>query len=467
MASRRDLIQSLQFAARRVVSAVVMRETDPREWPFRRLGGAGVGTVMLTVVALAAVGVYGMIFPGGKTSWRDGRSVIVDKRTGASYVFIEGLLHPVSNFASAALLVGSTNVTTTVSKSLAEVPRGVQVGIEGAPATLPLPTDLITPPWSLCSEQVPDASGTPVSRTRLVVGRNPGGGDGLADAALLVTDTADEAQYLIWRDTRFLLADPEVDRIALRLDSQVDVPVGHAWLTALPAGRSIGVLRPSGAGRPSQAVPDASVGQLFEVVAPGQESQYYLAGAKRLIPISQLQAQIQQAAGRKLRSLSLAAAAAAPMESAPATDDVTPPPKVPNFARPEHSSAVVCAAYQDGSFAPNVLVDSVIPAGGGVLTAGSTAVGAALADQIWLPPGRAALVEALPSPQAQDGPMYLVTDVGRRYAIPSTDVLQALGLAGATTSRLPAGLLVRIPEGPPLDPISARRALDQGGPNPS
>jgi ESX secretion system ATPase EccB len=197
------------------------------------------------------------------------------------------------------------------------------------------------------------------------------------------------------------------------------------------------------------------------VDAPGQAAQYYLAGAKRLIPVSELQAQIQQAAGRKLRSLTPAAATAAPKESAPATETVTPPTKVPEFVRPQQSRTVACAAYHDRSFSPKVLVDSVIPAGGGVKTTGITAVGAALADQIWLPPGRAALVQALPSPRAKDGPVYLVTDVGRRYAIPSTDVLQALGLSGAPTSRLPSSLLVRIPEGPPLDPVLARRALDQ------
>src|SRR5947208_14301668 len=136
MASRRDLIQSFQFAARRVVSAVVLRETDPREWPFRRLGGAGFGTLMVTVIMLAAVGIFGLILPGGKTSWKDGRTVIVVKETGAAYVYLDGKLHPVLNFASAALLVGSTAVTPTSRASLVGVPRGVVLGIEGAPNTL-------------------------------------------------------------------------------------------------------------------------------------------------------------------------------------------------------------------------------------------------------------------------------------------------------------------------------------------
>jgi hypothetical protein len=121
MASRRDLVHSIQFASRRVVSAVVLREPDPAEWPNRRLGGAGFAGVMLTVIALAAVGVYGMVVKGGKTSWKDGRSIIVVSETGATYVYIENRLHPALNFTSAALLVGSTQVTKVSKASLAKV----------------------------------------------------------------------------------------------------------------------------------------------------------------------------------------------------------------------------------------------------------------------------------------------------------------------------------------------------------
>ncbi len=160
MASRRDLIQGYQFAARRVVSAVVMRQTDPTEWPFRRLGGAGFGSLMVAVIALAAVGVYGMIVPGGKTSWKDGKTVIVEKETGASYVYVKGKLHPALNFTSAALIVGSNHVTSTAHASLVGVRRGVEVGISGAPDSVPPEDKLMLPPWSFCTEQVRDRTGS-------------------------------------------------------------------------------------------------------------------------------------------------------------------------------------------------------------------------------------------------------------------------------------------------------------------
>ena len=461
MASRRDLIQSFQFAARRVVSAVVMRQTDPTEWPYRRLGGAGFGAVMLAVIALAAVGIYGMIVPGGKTSWKDGRTVIVVKETGASYVYIENKLHPVLNFASAALLVGTTQITATSSASLEGVTRGVELGIPGAPNTLPKDEDLVAPPWSLCTQQVPDSAGKLVSRTRLVVSRSPGQGARPGEKALLVTDTADGSQHLIWHDLRFPLSDANADRIALRLDSQVNVPVGDAWLKALPTGQAIGPISLTGTGQASKAVDGVKVGQVLEVSSQDKGTLYYLAGTDRLIPISQLQAQIQLAKGASTQSLSPSAAAAAPKSEVPETGLTQPPTSVPDFVRPLQSNTVVCAAYQNNSFTPQVLVDSAIPAGGGLPTGGTTATGVPLADRVWVPPGKAALVEALPSPQATDGPLYLVTDVGRRYAVPSTEVLRFLGLTSKHVSKLPSSLLVRVPEGPALDPDTARAALQE------
>src|SRR5262249_18924533 len=273
MASRRDLVESFQFAARRVVSAGVMRQTDPTEWPYRRLGGARVGAVMVTVIALAAVGIYGLISPGGKTSWRDGRTVIVVKETGAPYVYLDGKLHAVLNFSSAALLAGTTAVTSTAAASLMGVPRGVELGIPDAPTTLPRDSDLVLPPWSLCTQQVPDTAGNLVSRTRMVVGRGPRQGTATGEQALLVTDTADNQLYLVWHDLRFPLTDAAVDRVAMGLDNQVTVPVGDAWLKALPAGQPIGPLTVAGSGQPSNAVPGVTTGQVLEVYDPSQATQ--------------------------------------------------------------------------------------------------------------------------------------------------------------------------------------------------
>ena len=65
MASKRDQLQSYQFLVQRFVSALVMHETDPAHLPFRRLAGAAFASVMVAVLALAGVGIYGLLRPGG------------------------------------------------------------------------------------------------------------------------------------------------------------------------------------------------------------------------------------------------------------------------------------------------------------------------------------------------------------------------------------------------------------------
>jgi hypothetical protein len=84
VASKRDQLQAHQFLVQRVTSALVRRETDPEQPPFRRPSGAAVGSLALAVVALAVVGVYGLIVPGGSKAWRDDDAVIVEKETGTS-----------------------------------------------------------------------------------------------------------------------------------------------------------------------------------------------------------------------------------------------------------------------------------------------------------------------------------------------------------------------------------------------
>lgn len=461
MASRRDLIQAYQFAARRVVSAVVMRQTDPTEWPFRRLGGAGFGSIMVAIIALAAVGVYGMVVPGGKTSWKDGKSVVVEKETGASYAYVKGKLHPALNFASAALVVGSNQVASVSHASLVGVRRGVEVGIMGAPGSLPPTGKLIMPPWTFCTEQAPDKTGKLVSRTVLVAGRGPGRGDKPNDKALLVTDTKDDNEYLVWHDRRYLITDKNAVSVALRLDSEVNIPVGDAWLKALPKGKEIGPLKTSGeVGSASHVASGLKVGQVVQVEGTDNGQQYYLTDSDKLLPITQLQATIQEAKYGTAKQMSLSDAAAAAKGTAPGSGKEEPPATRPPFARPANSNTTLCAAYRNGSFSPQVLFNSTIPAGGGLPTEQTTSTDTPLADRVWVPPGAGALVQSLPSPSAQTGPLYLVTDSGIRYAIPNADALRALGYQDSNHfSKLPASLLVRMPEGPALDPDAARAAL--------
>ncbi|GAB3238706.1 type VII secretion protein EccB [Kineosporia babensis] len=459
MASRKDLLDSYQFAARRVVSAAVVHETDPTEWPYRRLGGAGMGAVMITVIALAVAGIYGMIRPGGKTSWRDGSSVILVKETGATYVYLDGKLHLTPNFTSAALLAGTTTKVSTSTKSLAEVPRGPELGIADAPANLPVAADLVAPPWSFCTQQVWDTSNSELSRSWMLVGERPDAGTEIADAGLLVR-TPSGTLWLIWQNMRFEIPDEGAARSALNLGNQVIVPVGEAWLEALPVGRPIAPIVVPRAGQASKALPKARIGQVRKVTS-SSGTQYFLTLASRLSPITELQASLQNGAGAAVKKATPADVSAAGQTALRTATD--PPAQAPDFVALRDSKTVACASWENGEFVPKISVESEVPVDSGLNSALQTATvsanGTSLADRVWVEPGKATLVQSRPSPESTSGPLYLVTDQGIRYAVPSDAVLSSLGLSGQESWSLPAAVIARIPEGPALDPQVALAAL--------
>ena len=96
MATRRDQLQSYQFLTQRVISAFVMRETDPPQSPLRRGIGAVFAGVMVAVIVGAVFGVYGLLTKVGSNNWKVDGTVVVEKESGATFVYQGGTLHPAS-----------------------------------------------------------------------------------------------------------------------------------------------------------------------------------------------------------------------------------------------------------------------------------------------------------------------------------------------------------------------------------
>ena len=101
MQNRRDQVQAHAFVVGRLVSALLRAEPDAPMTPLRRFVVGTFWGALLGALAVAGFGVYGFISPGGSTAWRAGGALIVEKETGARYVFVEGELRPVVNYASA------------------------------------------------------------------------------------------------------------------------------------------------------------------------------------------------------------------------------------------------------------------------------------------------------------------------------------------------------------------------------
>jgi type VII secretion protein EccB len=470
MATKRDQLQSHQFLVQRVVSALVTRETDPEQPPFQRPLGAAFGSIALAVLMLAGFAAYGLIVPGGKTAWRDGASVIVEKETGTRFVYVDGRLHPVTNYTSALLALSKYVPLTNVSRnSLTGVPRGPLIGIPDAPDSLPSRDDLLTGSWSLCSQPTKDVAGATADESVLMVGQQPAGGQDLGDAALLVAVAETGDQYLLQRGYRHRIRQGDTVAVGLALRSEPMATVGSELVDALPSGESLQPIQVGGLGQLSRAVAawkSLRIGQLLVVQTSGSGTQYYLAERDLLRPISELQYDIQRAyqpttkayGGRQPVALSLGLAAAGQAKQAPATPTTAGqlPTERPHFLAAGSPESALCATFEPGTTVPRLTVDAAMPPRDAMdATAARTTAGLPLADRILVPPGRAALVEVMSAPEAPVGTIGLVTDLGVMYPLAGAGVLPMLGYEGLQPVRMPAGLVARIPTGQGLDPTTA------------
>jgi hypothetical protein len=77
-------------------------------------------------------------------------------------------------------------------------------------------------------------------------------------------------------------------------------------------------------------------------------------------------------------------------------------------------------------------------------------------NRIVTPPGGGALVHTLGADGSNVGStLYLVTDSGVKYRVPTAKSLEALGYTAGQAQRLPSSLLSMLPTGPDLTPAAA------------
>ena len=162
MWTERDQIQAYQFLRRRLVSALVTSDPNHPTSPHRRLVmGTVLGTVA-TMLTAAGFGISGMMAPSPPPDWQHTGLVILDSDGGGRYVLDNtGVLHPVTNLASARLLANGVKTVSVTTKLLGGTPRGATLGIANAPDMLPDPAGVITAP-----APSPAPAPPPTSRSR-------------------------------------------------------------------------------------------------------------------------------------------------------------------------------------------------------------------------------------------------------------------------------------------------------------
>lgn len=286
---RRELIRIDEALSRQDVRGVGSPLTRLRLAQWIGLFGAVGLSVMALVVSLIAPK------PGGKIA------DIMNVRDRGMYVIYNGRLHPVTNLASARLIVGKpANASQVGTDVLRKLPPGPLMGILNAPNSLEPRTET-TAVWTICDWHDTSASLSLVRgdglTTAVIAGADvlDGGEDlGTTRGALVRTSGDPDNLWLLYRDTR-----AQVGRADYAAQRALNITPQMVKDAQLISPGLLGAITPSPAlttpfvadrGQPSTAVPGSKIGDvLVSGTASGNRS-FYAVGRDGVQEIGQVPA---------------------------------------------------------------------------------------------------------------------------------------------------------------------------------
>lgn len=452
------------FIVKRVKASVLRANPDSAAIPMgKATSSTVVGIVLVVVVGLGFL-VAGVLHPGPDKSWQAQNAIVVSKDTGARYVYLNKVLHPVSNISSARLILGSDAVTSLSSVQLAGVTRGEPVGIPGAPDDVPANLTNSSPEFCVVSPS--SGSGKPFI---VVLDGETSPASSLGSTSFLAV-TPDGHTYLIWHGQRFAMPSHSA-AVALGI-SGVPVPVPTAWLDAVPPGSSLEPPEIPNRGAPVANVPGvdgARSGQVLQTTAVSGTNAFSVVLPSGVAPISETAAALMMSDPRSAssypglpvapRKISLAAVselssrASASFTGVPTSWPESPPSTLGVSGR----AAVPCLRMQSMS-------------GGHPQMALSTADATQFTERMGISrtshttktlmtPGTGTVVRGVDSHGKGVGSTYLLTDSGTAFPLVSKESTQRLGYGDPSVVAIPRKLLDSLPRGPALDANVAQKPL--------
>ncbi len=402
---------------------------------------------LIAAVMLIAVAAMAVLKPASAPA---DAPLVLSRQSGALYVRIGPVLHPVANLTSARLILGSPVAPRLVDDDLlGSVERGPLLGIAGAPIQIGPPISPTGAGWSVCD----NADRT----TSVAIGPAADVHEEGALGALLVRAAhGDGTAYLLYDGRRAVidLGDPVIER-TFHLAGVNPRALSLTLLNLIPEVSPIIAPRIPGLGGQSM-LSGLPIGTVLQVTRAGMDERYVALrdGLQRV--------------GRVAADLLL-------------------------FADPHSTAGIVTVAPEVISGSP--LVDALpvatypdeVPTmldGGGRICAGWTASRIVVAqvaapDDGWesvelvradgdgpavdfasIPRGRSVDVSAPAlAGESGSGSRYVVTDAGVRFAIHDSETAAALGLTGPPVVG-PWSLIGALPEGPALSRTAALVAQD-------
>jgi type VII secretion protein EccB len=431
MATKGDLIEAQNFSRRRLLTAFVSgapggKELEPSS-PMR----AVIAAVALTALVVLVGVFYGFIRPGLPTGWENGKLILVSD-TGARFVTVEGVLHPVINTASARLLLPAAEfqVLSTDQQTLDGNRVGDTLGIVGAPDELPAPGSLANAGWSACVTD--DAAldmriGAPALE---------------AATGRAVVVEADGVRHIISGDRSFAVADNS-DAVlrAAGITSLDPVTVPTQWLNLFTPGTPLAPLTVSGAGTAVDGT-DVPAGTVVHVAGTPDTERLLVQSDGTLAALTPLAWQLYLLGSTAGAALEVSAAEVAALGTAerPAGGQDWPT----DGFRSVESDQRACA--------------TLVAADGQAVTALATSAADVDGDAgVHVEPGSGALVRAGGRGDQNTGIVTLIDATGRAYPLPGAteETVKRLGYDLTDIGSVDDGWTALLPTGPELSEAAA------------
>ncbi|MEV7044735.1 type VII secretion protein EccB [Amycolatopsis sp. NPDC051061] len=470
MKSRKDQVQAYFFVVGRLAAAVTHGRPDVLEAPTKRMTTGTVLGFVLAAVIMGVFGILGMFVPAsGDSSWQQEGAIVMDKTSGARYVYLGGQLRPVLNYSSARLVSAQAEgkLISVSPQALAGTPVGQPIGITGAPDSLPAPDKVATSRWTVCAQLAGTAAPAGNPAVTLLLGRPDG--IALSDGQAFLVSAPNRRLYLVSRGKRFRVPS-RATAAALGYGAARPVDVPSAWLNTIPQGPDLTVPDVAGIGDPGPLIDgkQSLVGQIYQVRNSALDTeQDYLVRRDGLAVLSRTGAALLLAAPSTrqaypdgpiepvrvgpdtLTGLSITAYSGLSNDVPATPPELVPPPAgtqpcLRQDLQSDGRQVLVAELLPD-----NQVVQASVPLG--THKTGTTA------DRVAIPAGGGALARDLPAPGAAAGATYLVTEVGKKFPLADADTAAALGYTAAAAVPVPPQLLNLLPTGPVLSADAARQ----------
>ena len=452
-------VSGYRFLVRRTEHALVRGDARMLDDPLRAQSISLVSGAVLAAVAVAVCTILALVKPAGDV----GDAVILMVRdSGAMYVRIDGVLHPVFNLASARLIAGMPDEPRAVDRRAVDrARRGPRVGIPGAPESIPVPLTVEESSWTVCD----DARG----ETIVIAGEIADGAVASGSSTLVTpSEGSAAATYLLYggRRARVDLRHPAVVR-ALHLENVVPRTISGAVLSAIPEAPDIVPPRIAEAGEPGPPIlggyPVGSVLRVPRVNAePDSPPDYFVVLATGVQRIGEVAADLirytDSRVGEQIPTVAPDAVGALPVLDT-----------LPVASFPERAGVidvpVVCANWRadpaGGDSATAVLLGDSVPVINRPVALAQADAGGPAVDAVSVPEGRSVFARsvALTGGGQSAAPQFLVTDAGVRYGIRDSEAAGSLGLTGAAQPA-PWPVLSVLPPGPELSRSAASAVRD-------